>query len=124
MLLCSTTTHIGLNIRIKVKIFVSYTTRDAIVTATSLFPVAETLERIGKPYVDLIHNDSVDKQSRVERELMSSSLLFLLESYSIQESPWVKWELDNARRLGIPIKSIDVSQGMPSEEQILRVFQG
>ncbi|MDP2500741.1 hypothetical protein BCT47_00275 [Vibrio splendidus] len=106
------------------KIFVSYTTRDAIVTATSLFPVAETLERIGKPYVDVIHNDSADKQSRVERELMSSSLVFLLESSSIQESPWVKWELDNARRLGIPIKSIDVSQGMPSAEQILRVFQG
>lgn len=111
--------HTGLSTHINVKIFVSYTTRDPIVTMSSLFPIVETLSLIGNPYVDLIHNDSANKQQRVEQELINSSMVLLLETESIATSPWVQWELNKAKCLGIPIKSIRIAEGMPSKKQLL-----
>ena len=56
------------------KIFVSYTTRDKDITSELLNTVFFKLRKIGKVYIDLIHNDSINKQQRVLNELDTSDL--------------------------------------------------
>ena len=64
----------------------------------SLLHVISTL---GKPFIDLIHNDSPMKQARVKLELQSSSVLLLLDTASIEQSHWVQWEIEMAKSCGI-----------------------
>lgn len=104
------------------KIFVSYTVRDSIITETLLQRVFESVAVFGSAYIDLIHNDSADKQARVEKELRDSNLLLLLETSSIVKSPWVQWELDTAHSLGIPIKSIEFNDPDFAMRHIQSVF--
>nr|WP_285467002.1 TIR domain-containing protein [Vibrio sp. D420a] len=106
------------------KIFVSYTVRDSIVTEALLQRVFESVAAFGSPYIDLIHNDSADKQARVERELRGSHVLLLLETSSTIKSPWVQWELDTAQSLGIPIKSIQFNDPDFAIRHIQSVFEG
>ncbi|GAD79475.1 TIR domain-containing protein [Vibrio ezurae] len=86
--------------------------------------VQESLTPLGKPYIDLIHNDSLDKQARVEHELTQSDIVLLLNSASIQSSPWVRWEIDTAEQLGIPVKRVDISGVAPTYKDMLSVIEG
>ncbi|MFA1562978.1 TIR domain-containing protein [Aliivibrio fischeri] len=106
------------------KIFVSYTTRDSIINHESLATLVEPISIFGKPFIDLIHNDSEDKQARVESELKESNILLLLRTNSIQYSKWVKWEVTTALNLGIPIKMINVENMMPTNNQLIAAIQG
>lgn len=101
------------------KIFVSYTTRDSIITKESLASLLHIISKLGKPFIDLIHNDSPIKQARVKSELQNSSLLLLLETESIEQSQWVQWEIEMARSCGIPVKSIKISNVMPTKQQLI-----
>lgn len=73
---------------------------------------------IGSPFVDLIHNDSADKQARVEIELLNADLLLLLETESINLSPWVKWEVNSAIEMGIPIVPVKINDAPPKKYEI------
>ena len=90
-------------------IFVSYTTRDSYVDLALLEATSDYLSEFSNPYIDILHNDSIDKQSHVENMLCQSNIVLLLESLSINNSKWVQWELNEASNKGIPVINIPVS---------------
>lgn len=83
------------------KIFISYTTRDNIVTRDFLIYLESKIAGIGDIYIDLIHNHSKNKQARVESELHQADIFLLLHTDSIINSPWVRWEIDTAESLDL-----------------------
>lgn len=85
------------------KIFVSYTTKDSYIDVDYLKCVHEKCIALGSVYIDLLHNDSLNKQDRVCDELLSSNFLILINSDSVNKSHWVKWEISTANKIGIPI---------------------
>ncbi|MGF1878798.1 TIR domain-containing protein [Photobacterium frigidiphilum] len=105
-------------------VFVSYTTRDSHINSDSLSSIVEPISKLGRPFIDLLHNDSIDKQKRVEDELDNSNLFVLLESESIQSSKWVRWEVNKANSLGIPIKAIKIVNDIPLLNQVVAAFPG
>jgi hypothetical protein len=87
------------------KYFISYTTRDKIVTKGFLGKINEFFLAKGEVYIDLLHNNSSNKQERVLRELNKCDELVLIETKSINESNWVRIELEEAKKLNKKIKS-------------------
>nr|WP_277869602.1 TIR domain-containing protein [Vibrio splendidus] len=106
------------------KIFVSYTVRDSMVTKELLEKVNKMLLVFSEPYIDLLHNDSFDKQARVKQELIKSDVILLLESDAISDSPWVQWEIDTAMNLGITVKAICIRNQLPNQSSIRAVIEG
>ena len=90
-------------------IFVSYTTRNNEVTINSLIDFSNKISSFGKIFIDLIDNNSEDKQSRVVEELKKAEILILIKSKSIFNSEWVKFELDSANEMNIPIIEFDIN---------------
>lgn len=88
------------------KYFVCYTTRDKEVNSELLQSFSNELKKKGDVFIDMIDNDSEDKQSRVLSELDSSDVLILIETLNIYKSEWVAIELERAKTRGIPIKKI------------------
>jgi|688.fasta_scaffold494231_2 hypothetical protein len=84
-------------------IFVCYTTRNNEVTANSLIDFSNKINSYGNVFVDLLDNDSNDKQKRIINELKKSNLLILIKSESSLNSEWVKFELETADKLNIPV---------------------
>jgi hypothetical protein len=81
------------------KIFVSYTTRDRNITREFLLKLYNELSEFETVYIDLIHNDSENKQKRVFDELESADQVVLIETESVYDSDWVKIELESAKIL-------------------------
>lgn len=98
-------------------IFVSYTTRDNYVDRALLESISEVLSEYGNYYIDLLHNNSNDKQRHVEKMLSQAKLLLLISSSSIGKSEWVRWELKEAERSCIPIIKIKAT---PNKNETLR----
>lgn len=84
-------------------IFVSYTTRDSEISLHRLNEVSIKLKQIGYVYVDIIDNNSQDKQKRVFYELDNSDVIVLIASNSVYNSKWVALEIERARKKKIPI---------------------
>ncbi|MDN3671563.1 hypothetical protein QWY99_00595 [Flavobacterium branchiarum] len=91
-------------------IFVSYTTRNNEVTKKNLMNFSKKINSLGKIFIDLIDNKSVDKQGRIVKELKTAQLLILIKSQSTLNSEWVKFELNCAKRLCIPVIEFDVNE--------------
>jgi len=91
------------------RIFVSYTTRDHYINRELLESASEVLSEFGNYYIDLLHNDSIDKQHHVELMLSQAQLLILILSSSVNESEWVQWELREAAKNDIPIISVQAT---------------
>ncbi|UMO86452.1 toll/interleukin-1 receptor domain-containing protein [Pectobacterium sp. PL64] len=91
------------------KIFISYTTRDNIITSDFLVELESRISDLGCLYIDLLHNNSEDKQARVENELQQADIFLLLNTASIRVSPWVKWEIDTAKSNNIYNIKINVT---------------
>lgn len=105
-------------------IFVSYTTRNNEVTIHSLINFSNKISPFGKIFIDLIDNDSNDKQGRIIEELKNCTLMFLIRSESILESYWVKFELHAASKLKIPIIEFDIAElEVITEEEIQKRIQ-
>lgn len=92
------------------KHFVCYTTRDKEVNFELLQSFSNELKKMGDVFIDLIDNDSEDKQSRVLSELDSSDVLVLIETSNIYKSEWVTIELNRAKEKGIPIRTVKASE--------------
>ena len=88
------------------KHFVCYTTRDKEVNFDLLQSFSNELKKKGDVFIDMIDNDSDDKQNRVLSELDSSDVLVLIETSNIHNSEWVTLELNRAREMGIPIRTV------------------
>ena len=61
-------------------------------------------------FIDLLLNDSIDKQSRVLKELDSSDVMILIETNSVYQSEWVVLEIEQANAMPIPIQKMNLDQ--------------
>lgn len=91
------------------KYFVSYTTKDNEVTKELLESIAKVLKQKGEVYIDLIDNDSINKQERVINELDNSDVFLLIETKSVYDSVWVQIELDRAKSHQIDIQILSIT---------------
>lgn len=91
-------------------IFVSYTTKDQEVTLHSLTEVSIKLKQIGYVYIDLINNNSLNKQKRVFDELDNSDVLILLVSPNVYKSKWVIKEIERANLQLIPVVPFTINE--------------
>ena len=103
------------------KIFISYTTRDSYINTKLLKAIEYMVSDFCSPFIDLLHNDSNDKQAYVELKLAESDMLLLLSSASVSESNWVQWELNEAHNNGIPIVNIPIN--CDNEPELLNTLQ-
>jgi hypothetical protein len=106
------------------KYFVSYTRRDAEITLNLLKAFAKELEKRGDVFIDIINNNSTDKQKRVIDELDNCDMLLLLETKNVYKSLWVAFEIDRAKSKKIPIRVITLNRnhdGNSISQLILRV---
>jgi hypothetical protein len=99
------------------KIFISYTTRDHYIDRELLVRASKVVSNYGSHYIDLLHNNSFNKQLYVELMLSQANFLVLLESKSIRTSEWVQWELREAELKGIPVIRIPATS---DQEQTIR----
>jgi hypothetical protein len=102
------------------KIFVSYTTRDYYIDRELLECVSKVLLEFGEYYIDMLHNDSSNKQSHVDIMLSQAKSLLLISSSSVNESEWVQWELQEAERYRIPIITVHAT---PNREETIKNLQ-
>ena len=84
-------------------IFVSYTTKDNEVSLHRLNEISIKLKQIGYVYIDIIDNNSQDKQKRVFYELDNSDVIILITSKNIYNSKWVALEIERACKQSIPV---------------------
>jgi hypothetical protein len=101
------------------KLFVSYTVRDKEITVDYLLKIESLLLEIGDVFIDIIHNDSVNKQHRVWTELDSSDYLIFINSKNANKSFWVQNELRKAVELGIPTIKISPIEARFLTKEIL-----
>ena len=92
------------------RIFVSYTTKDKILTKELLSLLFEKLSLNNHVYIDLLHNNSVNKQKRVFDELAKSEIILLITTDSINQSNWVNIELEYAKKMNISIVRIEIDK--------------
>ena len=92
------------------KIFVSYTRLDKYINIALLIKINDLIANRHCCYIDALHNDSKEKQRRVESELMSSSVMLLLRSCSVDDSNWVCREIEIASQNGISRIDVPISR--------------
>lgn len=91
-------------------IFISYTTRNNEVTKNALISISNKLKLFGNVFIDLLHNNSIDKQERIVTELKNSDLLILIKSASTLNSEWVRFELETVKKINIPIIELSIEE--------------
>ena len=90
------------------KIFISYTVRDGHINIDVLKEIDRKLSEKYDLYIDLIHNKSRLRQDKVLNELKNSDRLILINTPKVNQSPWVKLELDIAKKRGILITTYKI----------------
>jgi len=103
------------------KLFFSYTLRDGMVNDSLLSEIYTILVKTFDVFIDLLHNDSTDKQTRVLNELKSSQYVFVLKTPMIEESSWVGIEIAETKKMGIPLFFIDLKEGYSNDEKIKKI---
>lgn len=91
----------------KNKYFISYTTKDGKINKEFLFIVKNHINKRHHCYVDLLDNDSIDKQSRVINELQKCTHFLLIKTPETTNSSWVNIEIDLAISLKKKTLEID-----------------
>ncbi|WP_272151117.1 hypothetical protein [Tenacibaculum aiptasiae] len=90
--------------------FISYTTRDKMITLNFLKSIYDVFSSYGNVYIDLLHNDSINKQERVLKELEKCDEVILIETENILKSDWVKVEIKKAKELNKTIRKLTYSE--------------
>ncbi len=90
------------------RIFVSYTLRDGVLSPDRLASLASSLAPFSSPYVDVLHNRSEDPQRHVLRQLMACELLLACKTPGFLESPWVRLELSLAAAGALPVVAVTI----------------
>lgn len=91
-------------------VFCSYTLRDGLVTIEKLRILKELISQSAACYVDILDNDSIEKQKRVVEELKKAHLLLVVMSPDLRKSAWVTEEYRIANEKKIPIVEIHINQ--------------
>ena len=66
-------------------VFCSYTLRDGLVTIEKLRKLKELISKSADCYIDILDNDSIDKQERVVEELSKAQLVLVLMSPDLKK---------------------------------------
>ena len=90
-------------------VFCSYTLRDGLVTIEKLRKLKELISKSAECYIDILDNDSIDKQERVVEELSKAQLVLVLMSPDLKKSAWVQEEYRIANENNIPIVEISIN---------------
>ena len=93
-----------------VKLFFSYTVRDGYIDRSFLADLCNSIPSKIQPFVDLLHNDSVDFQRRIYTEIVGSDLCIALQSPLFFTSPWARYELELCHSLEKSISIVLVSR--------------
>lgn len=101
-------------------IFVSYTTKDSEVTLHRLKEISIKLRQIGYVYIDIIHNNSQDKQKRVFEELDNSDVIVLIISNNVYNSVVIK-EIERAYKQFTPIVPFTINEIINSRTETLYI---
>ena len=105
------------------KVFFSYTTRDGFIDAELMKELNSRLSPLFSIFIDLIHNDSEKKQERVLSEVRCSNYLVVLNTPLIEKSDWVKIEVDEAKKLGIPVLYTELIKHNDLEKNLNDIIQ-
>ena len=89
------------------RMFISYTLRDRVLNPLLLAQLESVLSQVGIPYIDILHNSSPHPQKYVMRMLSESSIFVACVTPQFYQSEWVQLEYKMARKLGLPIISLD-----------------
>jgi|GEM_PF-1831314 hypothetical protein len=89
-------------------IFVSYTLKDGLLSVNILQHYEKILSGFGNPYIDILHNNSLNPQEYVIRMLQESTIFCALITPKYFESNWVQIELNIATWKRIPVVVIDL----------------
>ena len=89
-----------------IKRFVCYTQRDPEITEDLLLAYKRQQPLNVDTFVDVLDNDSWNRQERVNAELYAADDVHLINSPSALDSYWVQYELRIARALGTPVKYV------------------
>jgi len=93
------------------KIFVSYTQNDGIVTMEKLRSIKNFLSKKHDVFIHAIESTNKNiGQSRVINELLISDVVLLLYSEGCLKSKWVILEIEISNLLNIPIVSVDAKK--------------
>ncbi len=86
------------------KVFVSYSRRDGVVTKPMLELLDKHLRDVCTPFIHCLHGSNRRwEQLHVLKALLASHTLLLVESPAAESSPWVRMEVWLARILGRPM---------------------
>ena len=86
------------------KVFVSYSRRDGVVTTAMLELLDKHLREVCTPFIHCLHGSNQRwEQIHVLKALWASHTLLLIESPAAELSPWVRMELWLARLLCRPL---------------------
>lgn len=93
----------------KYKIFFSYTMKDKDISEELLKEVKDTFNKLDnvETYFDIFDNHSLNHQDYVYKSLNSSNLLCLIKSPDAPFSCWVKKELEEAKKIALPVVEIE-----------------
>lgn len=90
-------------------IFISYTTRNQNINKEILEKIFKIFSKYGNVYIDLLHNDNfINPQDKVIKKLELADILIVVKTKNIEESEWVKFEIDKSKSRNIEIKYIDL----------------
>lgn len=104
-------------------VFCSYTLRDGLLTVDSLKDIKKLLSEYAQIYIDILDNDSINKQERVIKELVNSNILLVLRTPMISESTWVTKEYNIAIECNIPIIEVDANNINNMSEVLINTFK-
>jgi hypothetical protein len=90
------------------RVFVSYTLRDGVLSACVLAELASRMRDFCSPYVDIVHNRSENPQAHVLRQLSECEVVLACMTPGFLASPWVGLELSLAQARACPIVPIDI----------------
>lgn len=99
------------------KVFVSYTSKDPVVTKDKLAQVEKKISLFANVFIDLLHNER-GKQRRVDRELRRCDVVLQLESPQYK-SEWVQKELITARKEGKTVIKVGMDELIAMDEEQL-----
>lgn len=92
------------------RLFVSYSRRDGVVTTEALRTLEAHLQDVCTPFIHCLHDTGSSwEQVRVIRALLASHAVLLVESPAAATSGWVRLELFIARLLGLPLIRLQAS---------------
>lgn len=109
-------------LKIRPKIFISYTLRDNILNINSLNNLNVCLQPYCTPFIDIIHNKSFERQIKVIDELLCSKMLILLNTIGSRKSKWVNTELELATKYKIPIFEVIIRESQICDNHLKSII--